>query len=261
VSHRIDREGRAQSEVLGFAVLAALAIGLAAIVVVVGGSALTDARTDAGLEQARAAIQTYDARADAVAFGDTTTETVSLAADGSGRFGIESEAGRINISRGGTELYNRTLGAVTYETRSETLAYQSGGVWRRQGGTAVTLDPPPITYRNETGTGGTLTVRVVRTTGGGGAAGGGTFVLTGGPTDPVHPNVSSGDTNPIRTDEITITVTGPYADGWKTHFERAVGADAVTSPAPGRTTLRLDAAADEIRYLHVSTARVTARVD
>jgi len=241
---------RAQSETLGFVLIVALVLAGAALTVAIGGSGIADTKASNEFQRAENSMTLFDSRAAMVALGDSNAQTVSLG-HSNGDITVQKESGWMRITHanytgdknvsGDTEvIFNETLGSVVYESDRGTIAYQGGGVWRKQdSGRAQMISPPEFHYR-----GATLTLPAIQVTGDGSASGSVSLTVTprqqaqlvypnvtgveangiGAPYDKTSNSSYRNYTNPVRAGTVNITVHSEYADGWETYFkERTTG--------------------------------------
>lgn len=199
---------RAQSEVLGTVLLLGLTVAVVGTTVALGGAALDDSQRTADLQRAEGAMTQMDSKASLVAHGGSPSQRVSFGSGG-GDLSVDHDAGRMVIAENetGDEIVNTSLGALVYERDGTRIAYQGGGVWRSDGNRSRMVSAPEFHYRGET-----LTVPLV-TIAENATADGGDVTLTseGSPVGHVAGN-------PV-VDDIRVTVTGDYHEGWASFFE------------------------------------------
>ncbi|WP_049987930.1 DUF7289 family protein [Halobellus rufus] len=231
---------RAQASNIGLVLLLALTIAGGGVVVAFGGSALTDVQDSSSIDRAEHAMTLLDARAAVVGLGEGSVQTVRLGGSSGGDYAAESESGWLrirhtNYTAGETEeIYNASLGSVTYSKGETTVAYQGGGVWRQgPDGGASMVSPPEFHYR-----GTTLTLPVLRVRSADAASGdvratirrdgdltrvypNETGTATDGPGAPYDEPVD-GETrqyvNPVRTGTVDVTVHSAYYEAWADYF-------------------------------------------
>lgn len=236
---------RGQSSPLGLALVFAIVIVGTISIVALGSAALTDAQHDAELGQAEHSMSQFDSLASQVALGDSPVQTLTFGQSG-GTYSVDPDAGRIVVVHtnhdGGTEdgdlvdddvsgdddeeIYNSTLGAVTYSNGDDVIAYQGGGVWRQERtGSSRMVSPPEFHYRDAT-----LTLPLLRVNPGGsgdGASGSPTVtVRRQSEVKEVFPDSSraygddNGDTfaNPQANGTMVIKVESQYYEGWAEYF-------------------------------------------
>ncbi|WP_336021739.1 DUF7289 family protein [Halobellus salinisoli] len=231
---------RAQASNIGLVLLLALTITGAGVVVALGGSALSDVQDSTSIDRAEHAMTLLDARAAVVGLGEGSVQTVRLGGSSGGDYAAESESGWLrvrheNYTAGETEeIYNASLGSVTYRNGETTVAYQGGGVWRQEegGGTSM-VSPPEFHYR-----GTTLTLPVLRVRSTDAASGdiratirrdgdltriypNETGTATDGPGAPYDEPVD-GETrpyvNPVTNGTVDVTVHSAYYEAWADYF-------------------------------------------
>ena len=198
---------RAQSEVLGTVLLLGLTVAVVGTTVALGGAALDDTQRTADLQRVEGAMTQLDSKASLVAHGGSPSQRVSFGTGGG--LSVDHDAGRMVIAENATgdEILNASLGALVYERDGTRIAYQGGGVWRSDGSASRMVSAPEFHYRTRT-----LTVPLV-TISENATVDGDSVVLSSG-SSPVG-RVSE---NPV-TDDITVTVTGDYHEGWAAFFE------------------------------------------
>jgi hypothetical protein len=249
---------RGQTEVLGFALLLGITMLVAGLLLAFGAGAVQDVESDISVERNTNALERFDSRSAVAVLGDSGVQTIDLgrARDG---YVVRPEAGWLRITHvnataeapgdtGDEVLYNETLGAVVYRNggTGTELAYQGGGVWKRQGEWSTPVSPPEFHYRGKT-----LTLPVVQVRGSGAASGRVTATVV--PTRssaPVYPNESrtyDGTDrpyrNPLRQGTITATVHSDYYRGWAAYFRSRTTAEVTAvDPATETTTVELTAA-------------------
>lgn len=245
-----DSGSRAQSDVLGVALLLGIVVTGVGIMGVVGMDAVSDIQDQVGNERAINSMTLFDSRAALVALGDTDRQSVSFGAS-DGSYAVEPDAGWLRISHhnysgdGDTEtVYNDSLGVLVYSAGGTEIAYQGGGVWRRGiNGGSLMLSPPEFHYR-----GATLTLPMVRLASGSASGSDSpTAVVTprsraqhvfpdtsaspdgsgevGAPYDPNSDGDELPYSNPIRNGTVDITVHSQYYLGWARYFNQRTEGD------------------------------------
>lgn len=244
------RGTRAQSEVIGVVLLLGMSMIVIGSTVAIGSVALSDSQSTAELGQAEAAMTQVDSKASLVAHGESDRQHVSLGAAETSDLRVEEDVGRMEIEvtavdgsgneiPGESESRTVTLGAVVYEHRGETIAYQGGGVWRDDGTNVRMVSPPEFHYRDATST-ETLTLPLVTIAAGDeGVHDGLAIEKDGSEPERLFPNGNV--SNPLVDKEVTITVTSDYAEAWATYFESRTRATVVeTTENTVEVTLRTE---------------------
>jgi hypothetical protein len=216
-----QRGTRGQANPIGVTLVLAFAIMGSVTIVALGATVLGDAQQNLGEDRAEKALTQFDSKAALVALGNTDTQTLTFAQEGGSDIAVENGTGwmRITIdnqtdSSGPVTLLNQSLGSVVYERGGTTLAYQGGGVWRRQGNNSQMISPPEFHFRN-----GTLTLPVINVTGDRSLSD--STTITHKKTTKAFPNRTqrSEFVNPLTEHEVTVTVHSDYYRGWGSYFE------------------------------------------
>ncbi len=247
--HRHSQRGQAT---VGYALVVGIALIGTVTVVALGATALTDIQDASSAGAAEQAMTQFDSQTAQVALGDSDRQTVSVGqTDGS--YQVDPDAGYVEIvhmnfdgnKNGGGDMndeviYESKLGTVSYERGDTTIAYQSGGVWKRtsNGGSRM-VSPPEFHYR-----GSTLTFPIVRVNQDSGSveSGGGNIdlqVTSSGDPQQVFPDKNSmyadtdgdGDSdggayqNPSEDGTMVVYIESEYYEAWADYFgDRTDGA-------------------------------------
>lgn len=223
------RRVRAQSSVLGIVLILGLTLTVASGIVVLGSAVLEGSQQRSQVGQAEQALTQFDSRAAQVALGESNAQTVRIGRSG-GDYRVRPDAGHVTITHvNHTNTENETihegpLGALVYTQGDTEIAYQGGGVWRRNGddGGATMVSSPEFHYRAAT-----LTFPIVRVVGDDAASGDVTARVdrTRPPRD-VFPNASAEYDNttkpylnPVENGTMLVTVRSDYCEGWRNYFE------------------------------------------
>lgn len=252
-------DGRGQSATIGVSLLFGITIVGTVAVVVLGAAALTDTQHRSEVERAEHMMTQFDSQASLVALGQVEKRSVSFD-QSDGTYSIDPDAGTVQIVHanfdgtnddgddvpGGNNddeiVYEGMLGAVVYENGDTTIAYQGGGVWRRDAsGRSRMVSPPEFHYR-----GATLTFPVVQVTGQGSASGRVTGEIRGGSTGRVYPDAartyngtSKPYLNPQRHGEVYLNVTSVYYEAWADYFRERTDSEVVEFPEQNKIKVKL----------------------
>lgn len=248
---------RSQSTVVGYVLVLGMVIAGTALVVTFGATALTDTQTQSELQRAEHSLTLFDSRSSMVALGNSDAQSVSFGVRG-GQFDVTEDSGwmrieHVNFTGSGDDevIFNESLGALVYENGNTEMAYQGGGVWRKDGqGAAQMLSPPEFHYR-----GATLTLPVIRVeSGADGNSGSEATITKAAETRRVFPNVTAPTTgsdevgapydgtdqaylNPVGNGTVNVTVKSEYYEGWASYFrERTEG---VVTAVPDESRVRV----------------------
>lgn len=227
------RSERAQSEVIGTALLLAITIAAVTATVATGSVALaavTDDARSAGVENG---MSQFTSQASLVALGETDAKRFDLGSVEDGDLRLAEDAGRVEIRierpNGTDSVYADSLGTLVYAGDDREIAVQGGGVWTTTGNGGRMISPPEYHYRDET-----LTFPIVRLTGDGAASETGVVRRTNA-SEEVFPESD----NPLRNGTVVVEVESEYYEGWYEFFTRRADGDVTKDDANRTVTARL----------------------
>ncbi|WP_411714961.1 hypothetical protein [Natronomonas sp.] len=227
---------RAQSSTIGIVLVLGITLAVASSIVVIGSVAIEDGQRESQAGQAEQAMTQFDSRAAQVALGDSGSQRVQMGQSG-GTYRVNETAGTIRLyhedwNGSGTneDIYEANLGAVIYETETATLAYQGGGVWRKdENGSPTMVSPPELHNRRAT-----LTLPIVRVRGSDSASGSKTARVTRQTSSkPIYPDLRGETTarsnqydsdadrhyqNPVTEGNMTVEIESEYCEAWRSYF-------------------------------------------
>ena len=220
-----ERLDRAVTSPIGISLILVLTLTAAVGIVVFGAAAFEDTQRETRISGAEQALTQFDSRTSQVALGVSDSKRVEL---GRGNYRVDESAGSVNITHvdwdndgsNKTILETTDLGAVTYEADGTTIAYQGGGVWRKDAdGDALMVSPPEFHYRDRT-----LTYPIVTVAGGSARSGEARARVSNGSTTPVYPSDQTYDgttpfENPTASGSILVEIESTYCEGWESFFE------------------------------------------
>jgi len=234
------RDRRAQSEVLAVVLLLGVTVAGTGAVVVFGAEAVRDTTQSTDLGRAEHAMTQLDSKTSLVAHGSSEVQRVDVVGGGQGSVQVDDESGWmrvriINESTGNveTEVMNETMGAVVYERGGTSLAYQGGGVWRRDTSGSTLVSPPTFHYRGQT-----LTLPLILV---GGEATSTNAITMSQQSSPegLYPNETAGFRNPLVSGRVNVTVGSDYYRAWGRFFEDRTQGDVMYDHANGSVTVQL----------------------
>lgn len=233
---RFARDRRAQSETLAVLLLVALTVVGGGTVLVFGASAIDDATTSVDIGKAEHAMTQLDSKTSLVAHGSSDTQRIDFGRAGRGTTAVDESSGRmtvriVNGTNGNETILDEQLGTVTYERGSTTLAYQGGGVWRRDGNGSTMVSPPEFHYQS-----GTLTLPLVRVRSDG-LSGRAVRITQPTPADGRFPNATR--SNPLTKGRVHVTVRSNYYRAWGTYFEERTSGNVSYDHANESATIEL----------------------
>jgi flagellin-like protein len=234
----VDR--RAQSEVVAVVLLIGLTVAGTGAVVVFGADAVRETTQSTDIGRAEHAMTQLDSKTSLVAHGSSEVQRVDVVGDGQGSVSVGEESGWmrvriINESTGNVEsqVMNETMGAVVYERGGTSLAYQGGGVWRRDASGSTLVSPPAFHYRGQT-----LTLPLILI--GGEASSTSAITMSQqAPPEGMYPNETAGRRNPLLSGRVNVTVRSDYYQAWGRFFEDRTQGDVAYDHANGTVTVQL----------------------
>lgn len=226
---------RSVSSPVGIILIIGLTLVGAVGIAVFGSVALQGAQDDSRIGQAEQSMVQFDSRAAQVALGDSQTQRVSLGSTSGGTYRVDEDAGQIRLyhedwdgddtpDEDNPEYISdwQNLGALVYEVGDKEIAYQGGGVWRKDdGGSSQMVSPPEFHYRQAT-----LTLPIIRVSGSGSAAGNvnarTSQIQTGQEIFPDQDgNYPNGEPyrNPVDDGNMTVEIQSEYCEAWRQYLE------------------------------------------
>lgn len=224
---------RAQSETVGFILVLGFVIVGSLLVVTLGAIAVGDTEERLTDDRAEKALTQFDSKAALVALGESGSHEASFGTgpNDRGDLSVDEDRGWMNVSitnrstDNTATVMNITLGAVIYEGADSELAYQGGGVWRRDSEGGQMLSPPEFHYRGET-----LTLPAVSVSGD--AALNDDVTIQRESTTQRYPDESEDFVNPLRNSVVNVTIGSDFYRGWGQYFaERTEGAVTIDDTA------------------------------
>jgi len=216
-----DAGGRAQSQTVGFVLIIGLVIVGSLLVAGLGAIAVGDTEEQLTEDRAEKTLTQFDSKAALVALGESASHDASFGqgVTDTNQLTMDPEAGWLNVTitdrtTGNTAEVMRIdeLGAIIYEGEEVQLAYQGGGVWRRDPQGGQMISPPEFHYRGET-----LTLPAVNVSGD--PVLNEDVTITRDRTVQRFPDPSSGFDNPIRESVVNVTVGSEFYRAWGEYFE------------------------------------------
>lgn len=231
---------RGQSNVIGFVLVIGIVLVGSTVVLTLGSATLSDSQQSIEMERAEKILTEFDSRSAIVALGDAESVTMELPRTSGSSYSVVKDSGWIRVNRknmtnGNVEtLTNVTMGAVTYRNDRKEIAYQGGGVWRKDAGNgSLMVSPPEFHYRDSTLT---LPIVALNTTG---ASPSRIAVEQNGTASPVYPSTTDDRANPLRDSRIEVTVKSEYYQAWAVFFEERTDGKAELDHENGTATIEL----------------------
>lgn len=217
---RDGSDHRGQSEVIGVVLLLSVTMIGVTAVAASGAAVLGDAQTDSRIAQTENSMSQMSSKAGLVALGQSGTRAFDLGNLGDGTVDVRKDAGTVTVSHvdeanNREELHRGSYGAVVATVGDTEIAYQGGGVWRKDDDRSVMVSPPEYHYQQRT-----LTFPIVRVAGDGHASGPVRGRLTGaGGTGAIYPDGTVERANPLEDGKVVIEIQSEYYQGWYDFFE------------------------------------------
>jgi flagellin-like protein len=252
----MDRK-KAQSEIIGVILILGITFASIGVILLLGQPVLSDATNDATVDRVQNEMVTLDARLTAVSRGTSVNESLSFSLEG-GTLRSDSDATRLNVTlEDGTEVYNRTIGNIEYENGDTAIAYEAGGIWRRNTltGGSFMVSSPDFDFDGET-----LTLPVYNVTTDIGYSGPRNIPVRGGNNTRYYPDAT--DKNPVDGN-VTVTVETDYYRAWERYFENELRGNATVNETANEVKAELLAieTPDSINWAGASTAEGTSSVN
>jgi hypothetical protein len=223
----------AQSEIIGVILILGVTFASIAVILLLGQPILSDATDSATVDRVQNEMITLDSRLTAASVGTSVNETLTFNLQG-GSLTSEPDATRFNVTlENGDTIYNRSIGKIEYENGETAVAYEAGGIWRRNTLTdgSFMVSSPDFTFDGET-----LSLPVYNVTSEGGYSGPNTLSVRGGNRTNYYPNATV--SNPVDGN-VTVTVETEYQDGWARYFENQLRGNATVNEAENKVTAEL----------------------
>ena len=248
---------RAQAGPVGYLLVVGLTITMAISIVIFGGAVIQGSQGDSQIDQAELALTQFDSKVAQVALDESDSQRVQLGRGGDYR--VDEEAGKVrlyhdNWTEGETEyIYGNDtemvpLGSVIYEQDDTQIAYQAGGVWRKDDDGSKMVSPPEFQYR-----GATLTFPIIRVTGADAGSGdihahvtrsGETRAVFSDPAGEMTPLTEQYDAsrsyeNPVENGTMVIEIQSEYCDAWRRYFQERTEGEVSECDSDGLVTAEL----------------------
>ena len=221
-------DNRAASAIVGLVLLFGLVIAGAGIIFWAGMDAKQSVQSASEVDTAETSLQEVSSKLSTLSFkGNGTVTSFDLSGKDPNEVTIE-EQGRIRfqINRNSSCTHEMELGSIVYENDDGTsVAYQAGGVFKKQGSSVTVVQSPTLEYRSQQiGNETVQTIRfpVVNVTGdidGGDEV---TAQASQKRNDDLEQDLclAGGSGSVSHVDNLTVTVEdSPYYSGWIQYFD------------------------------------------
>ncbi|MCL7418507.1 MAG: hypothetical protein M8354_11805, partial [Halalkalicoccus sp.] len=205
---------RGQSEVIGVVLLLSVTVIGVTVMGATGAAVLGDAQSDSRVAQTQNSMAQLSSKAGLVALGESESQSFDLGGIDEGSVEVREGAGRVTLRLDGEEIYSEQYGAVVATIGGSEVAYQGGGVWKKEGDRSVMVSPPEYHYQQRT-----LTFPIVRVNGTDRATGSVQGQLSKDESRSVYPNRTENRTNPLEGGNLTVEIRSEYYQGWYDFFD------------------------------------------
>ena len=245
-SNRDRRADRGVSELVGVVLLFGIVIAGSAMIFVSGTAVTEDIRAEGRVDAASSAVAEMDSSVQSLAQRrGNDQEAVSMGAVDPNKAEIR-DTGELEIQINGESACTATmnLSALEYDDDGgTTIAYEGGAIWKRTDAGIVTQKAPELGFQN-----GALQLQVVRIDG---SVEDDEMSIDYDRAESISKtedvcNALFATSNCRRPQELSITITSDYYQGWTDHLESQFGASNVTVDADAQ---RVTAEADlDVEY-------------
>ncbi len=232
-------DDRAQSETLAIGLVFMLALVSAILIAGIGSLTLYEGQQFAETEHSVQVVSELDSKTSMVALEGGDSANVELDIRGDGVMDVR-DTGRLRLvmqNETGQDLNTSiTLGTVTYTNNGQEVAYQGGGIWRRntngEVNESVMVSPPEVHYQD-----GTLTLPMIQVSGD--EYDFSRARVNKRATTRVYPNETL--SNPIpEGDNLTMYITSEYYRAWGSFFDRRINSQVRVFDANNTVAIRLE---------------------
>ncbi len=237
-----DKRGAA--EVAAIALLIGIVVLGVSAILLTAGPQLNDGQDRAEISQAEQALTQFDSDAARVATGSTAGQTTALGLQGTdGTLDARPESGTITVTYidappsvddgQGQTVMNESLGAVVYQNDETEVAYQGGGVWRKDENGSVMVSPPEIAFQDKT-----LTMHIIRSDSAG-SIHSTVQVDQAAQSTQQYPNATADEdlVNRVNESIIQVSVQSRYYKAWGQYFEGEANTVVQYNDAQNRVTV------------------------
>ncbi|MDZ7687353.1 MAG: archaellin/type IV pilin N-terminal domain-containing protein [Halobacteriales archaeon] len=204
-------EERAQSEVIGIVLLLGITLTSIGVIFLLAQPILTDATDTATIDRVENEMRALDSRLTAASIGTAENESLTFNFE-DGQLRSDSNTTTLTVKLDGNTLYDKNVGKIEYTKSSESIAYEAGGLWRRDAlnDGSFMVKSPDFDFDGET-----LTLPVYNVTTDVGYSGSQTLSVRAGDVTREFPDTEE---NPVNGN-VNVTVQSDYYAAWSRYFE------------------------------------------
>jgi len=206
---------RAVGPVIGVILIIAMVLTVAVTVAAFGAAMLQDTQSDIENSQTETAFSQLSV--DASELRETGDEVDFDFGHRDGEVRTVDDTGNLKVqlekSNSTDVLTNTSLRSLVYERDGKEVAYQGGGVFRKQGDGSSLVSAPEFFYRDNS-----LVFPVTVLEGDLQKSGSLQGSLRLDKTERIYPNESAARTNPLDEGTLYVTLESDYCQGWEEYF-------------------------------------------
>lgn len=213
---------RGVAPIVGITLLIGIVLVSAIGVFAVGSMAVNAVQSEAEIDNAERSIDQLSHSAQGLRAANGQSAEFAIDGGEDGTTNVDENAGRVQISVGGSKVVDEDLGVLRYEQDGQIIAYQGGGVWKQSGGgTTVVSQAPNFRYVRTAENEATLELPVMTIDG--------VLSESGDLSGSLHSQgiatVTPGNYNAsaIQAGNVSISIESSFCDGWQRFFEAEVG--------------------------------------
>ena len=234
---------RGVSSVMGVVLLLGITLLVVTVILATSVIVLADAQSDARISQMENSMSQMSSKASLVALGESDSQSFNLGDVGGAEVEVRPDAGHLRIvylrdNDTDETLFDDSLGALVYRNGDVEVAYQAGGVWKKQGRFSTMISPPEFYYRSAT-----LTFPIVQIEGEyrkSGAVSG--DIKQAEIEGKIYPNETH--RNPLENGSIVAEIESEYYQGWHDFFDERTEGDIDIDHENKTTTVVLETESD-----------------
>jgi len=206
---------RAVGPVIGVILIIAMVLTVAVTVAAFGAAMLQDTQSDIENSQTETAFSQLSV--DASELRETGDEVEFNLGHRDGQVQTIDDTGELEVrlerETADDVIYNTSLRSLVYERDGKQVAYQGGGVFRKQGSGSSLVSAPEFFYRDNS-----LVFPVTILEGDLDKSGSLDGTLSLKETKRIYPTANPNRSNPLQEGTIFVTLESEYCQGWEEYF-------------------------------------------
>jgi type II secretory pathway pseudopilin PulG len=235
----------AVSELVGYLILVTIAVTAIGIIYVMAMPQVSSSQDQAKFQSAEQAFTALDTHMSKSQYSNELSQLTEMKLNG-GKLTVDESHSYINIQfLDGTRVYpdpatSQTgyLGTIYYTLNGREVGYEGGGIWEKypDGGSAI-ISAPDFNYNGETLTLPLMQIKssdVNSATNGESSSGTAFITSKSNPTpEPIYPNTQTGQSNPVKADQVFVTIHSRYYQAWANYINSNTDGEATVTHTPG----------------------------